>query len=99
MNSGWTIDTILLVIGRGTNSNGSGTKGTSGLQLTRAILDGSEALKKSLPSLFSGAIATSEDVIECAGRTFDSITAKMVVEFVEGTFSFFSHNFLRLLVC
>jgi hypothetical protein len=84
LNSGWTIETLLLVLAGPASDDSSMTEGDSGLQLTSTILEGTRELRKSFSSLFSGAIPTSETVIECAGRIFDSITAKLVVGFVEG---------------
>ncbi|KAJ8071023.1 hypothetical protein OCU04_001371 [Sclerotinia nivalis] len=85
LNSGWTIETLLLVLAGPASDDSSMTEGNSGLQLTSAILEGTRELRKSLSSLFNGAIPTAETVVECAGRTFDSVTAKLVVEFVEGS--------------
>ncbi|APA06000.1 hypothetical protein sscle_01g007700 [Sclerotinia sclerotiorum 1980 UF-70] len=85
LNSGWTIETLLLVLAGPASDESSMTAGDSGLQLTSAILEGNKELRKSLSSLFSGAILTPETVLDCAGRAFDSVTAKLVVEFVEGS--------------
>ncbi|KAL9632468.1 MAG: hypothetical protein Q9164_005304, partial [Protoblastenia rupestris] len=57
--------------------------GTS-LQLTAAILEGAKELRKSLSSLFTDAIPTSESVVECAARNFDAATSRVVVGVVKG---------------
>ncbi|TEY75128.1 hypothetical protein BOTCAL_0065g00300 [Botryotinia calthae] len=85
LNSGWTIETIVLALGKSSSDEGTITGGNPGQKLTGAILDGTKDLRKSLSSLFNGDIPTHETIVECAGRTFDSITASLVVEFVEGS--------------
>ncbi|KAM0144638.1 hypothetical protein ACHAP3_000668 [Botrytis cinerea] len=57
----------------------------SGLQLTRAILEGTVDLKKSLSSISTVDIPTSETVVDCVGRTFDATTASTILGFIEGT--------------
>ncbi|THV47965.1 hypothetical protein BGAL_0276g00030 [Botrytis galanthina] len=85
LNSGWTIETLILALGKSTSDESSITGGNPGQKLTSAILDGTKDLRKSLSSLFNGAMPTHETIVECAGRAFDSITASLVVEFVEGS--------------
>ncbi|TGO62494.1 hypothetical protein BCON_0019g00300 [Botryotinia convoluta] len=85
LSSGWTIETLILALGKPTSDEISITGGNPGLKLASTILDGIKDLRTSLSSLFSGAIPTPETVVECAGRAFDSITATLVVEFVEGS--------------
>ncbi|KAF5874209.1 putative toxin subunit protein [Botrytis fragariae] len=85
LNSGWTIETLVLALGKPASDESSITGGNPGQKLTGAILDGTKDLRKSLSSLFNGAIPTHETIVECAARTFDSITASLVVEFVEGS--------------
>ncbi|KAF7936532.1 uncharacterized protein EAE97_007898 [Botrytis byssoidea] len=85
LNSGWTIETLILALGKSTSDESSITGGNPGQKLTSAILDGTKDLRKSLSSLFNGAMPTHETIVECAGRAFDSITASLVVEFLEGS--------------
>ncbi|ESZ98837.1 hypothetical protein SBOR_0785 [Sclerotinia borealis F-4128] len=83
LDSDWTIESLLDIF---ETTQPDGIQDSFGLQLTRAILEGSVDLKKSLSSISTpGAVPTSETVVECAGRIFDSVTAKLVVEFIEGT--------------
>ncbi|KAK6606454.1 toxin subunit protein [Botrytis cinerea] len=85
LNSGWTIETLVLVLGKSTSDESSITLGNPGQKLASALLDGTKDSRKSFSSLFNGAAPTHETVVECAGRSFDSITASLVVEFVEGS--------------
>ncbi|KAM0313559.1 hypothetical protein ACHAO8_005363 [Botrytis cinerea] len=85
LNSGWTIETLVLVLGKSTSDESSITLGNPGQKLASALLDGTKESRKSFSSLFNGAAPTHETVVECAGRSFDSITASLVVEFVEGS--------------
>lgn len=82
LNSGWTIAQLIEVLGTGHLRNDS-VDDNSDLKLTTAILEAKKELKKSLAFLFTDNI-TSETVVECASRSFDQVTAKVVVEFVEG---------------
>ncbi|TGO35955.1 hypothetical protein BHYA_0139g00010 [Botrytis hyacinthi] len=85
LNSGWTIETLVLALGKSTSGESSITGGNPGQKLASAVLEGTKDLRKSLSSLFNGAMPTHETIVECAGRAFDSITASLVVEFVEGS--------------
>ncbi|KAF7930464.1 uncharacterized protein EAE98_004864 [Botrytis deweyae] len=82
LNSNWTIESLLDVL---ETTQLEDVQDSSGLQLTRAILEGTVDLKKSLSSISTVDIPTSETVVDCVGRTFDAATASTIVGFIEGT--------------
>ncbi|KAF7881753.1 uncharacterized protein EAF02_006441 [Botrytis sinoallii] len=82
LNSNWTIESLLDVL---ETTQLEDNQDSSGLQLTRAILEGTVDLKKSLSSISTVDIPTSETVVDCVGRTFDAATASTIVGFIEGT--------------
>lgn len=81
LSSNWTIESLLDVF---ETTQLEDVQDSSGLQLTRAILEGAVDLKKSLSSISTVDIPTSETVVDCAGRTFDTTTASTIVGFIEG---------------
>ena len=82
---GWTIKSLVSVLGTILQKSGDRSiLDNSSLQLTAAILESPKELRKSLSSRFTDAIHTSENVVECAARTFHANTARMVVGFVKG---------------
>ncbi|KAM0137836.1 hypothetical protein ACHAO1_003721 [Botrytis cinerea] len=82
LNSNWTIESLLDVF---ETAQLEDVQDSSGLQLTRAILEGTVDLKKSLSSISTVDIPTSETVVDCVGRTFDATTASTILGFIEGT--------------
>ena len=56
----------------------------SGIALARNIANGAKELKKSLSSLFTTGIPSLDKVSDCASRTFDAATARVVIKFVDG---------------
>lgn len=56
-----------------------------GVRIVASLIQGATDMRNSFPFLFTSAFATPEDVIDCAARTFDAPTAKVVSDFVLGT--------------
>lgn len=85
LQSGWTVQSLANVLG-GSNVVAHETSkfGETGLKLAVAILGGAKELRKTLLLLKAGPVPTFATLAECATRTFEASTAKMVIEYVEG---------------
>ncbi|KAI0448399.1 hypothetical protein F5B21DRAFT_522016 [Xylaria acuta] len=96
VDAGWTVRSLHNALlsapdpGRdgaidGGGDDNQGTSARDGLRIIPAIAQGVRGIRNSFPFLFADSAPTSAQVAECASRVFDAATAKVVVDFVEGT--------------
>nr|RBQ97281.1 hypothetical protein FVER53263_20147 [Fusarium verticillioides] len=52
-----------------------------------ALRQGLKGLKNTFPYLFTKTLSSPGQVVECAGRIFDSASAKLIIAYIEGTSS------------
>jgi hypothetical protein len=89
--SRWTLKSLSAVVGytpggnKARDDNEDEGALASGLKLLSAISQGVKDTRKSLPYLSLTSIPSPDNTNDCASRTFDSETATIVVNFVEGT--------------
>ncbi|KAK1958584.1 hypothetical protein LY78DRAFT_726532 [Colletotrichum sublineola] len=86
LDAGWDIESLGdLLNQRRDRSLSSAPAIKDGLRVSSAITQGAQGLRNSFPLLFTDSDPTSQNVAECAARIFDTATAKVVLEYVEGT--------------
>jgi len=91
------VSSFCTVLAPSTDSLAPGAE-ISGLSTAESILEGAQNIRKSVPFVSVGGsgaavagaagrneVATATDVADCAARTFDSDTAELATDFVEGT--------------
>ncbi|KAH6950875.1 hypothetical protein DER45DRAFT_493623 [Fusarium avenaceum] len=96
-DDGWTVSSLSTVLNP-PSALPAGQVGISGLATAASILEGAQGIRKTVPYVSDGngrstiasspgsaQVVTALSVADCSARTFDSVTASQVIEFVEGS--------------